>query len=98
MGRNAHSKTLEIWTNAEHAGTWNIPTRGGMELRYDEDWLKSPAGRPLSLSLPFGVGGSSIKTAAVENFFRNLLPDSDAIRKRLAEKFRLKSAGTWPPS
>lgn len=95
MGRNAHSKTLEIWTNGEHVGTWNIPARGGMELIYSEDWVRSPAGRPLSLSLPFGVGRSSIKTEAVENFFRNLLPDSDAIRKRIAEKFKLKSADTF---
>ncbi len=95
MGRNSYSKSLEIWTNGEHVGTWNIPARGGMELIYSQEWVQSEAGRPLSLSLPFGIGKSRIKTQAVENFFRNLLPDSDVIRKRIAEKFKLKSADTF---
>jgi serine/threonine-protein kinase HipA len=95
MGRKAHGRALEVWTNGEHIGTWKIPARGEMELSYTDSWQQSPAGRPLSLSLPFGVGKSSIKTAAVENFFRNLLPDSESIRQRIAAKFKLTSADTF---
>lgn len=95
MGRKAHNRALEIWSNGEHVGTWNIPARGEMELIYTDTWQQSPGARPLSLSLPFGVGKSSIKTEAVENFFQNLLPDSEPIRKRMAEKFKLASAGTF---
>jgi serine/threonine-protein kinase HipA len=95
MGRKTHNRALEIWSNGEHVGTWNIPARGDMEFIYTDAWQQSPGARPLSLSLPFGVGKSSIKTEAVENFFQNLLPDSEPIRKRMAEKFKLASTGTF---
>ena len=91
MGRKSHGKALEIWTNGEHVGTWHMPARGQMELTYSDTWQQSLSARPLSLSLPFGVGKSSINTEAVDNFFRNLLPDSNRICKRIAEKFKLES-------
>ena len=92
MGRKSHRRELDIWINGEHVGIWLIPTRGEAELRYDPAWLSSPFGRPLSMSLPFGVGDVPVRGPAVENYFRNLLPDSDDIRNRMAVKFRLGSA------
>jgi serine/threonine-protein kinase HipA len=62
-----------------------------MELQYDEHWMQSPAGRPLSLSLPFGFDNSPLKGPRVRNFFENLLPDSEQIRRRLATRFRTES-------
>ena len=62
-----------------------------MQLQYDPDWIASPAGRPLSLSLPFNVANLPIKGEKVSNYFDNLLPDSDAIRKRVAERFKTGS-------
>ena len=47
-------------------------------------WLRR-AGRPLSLSLPLASGG--LKGAVVDSYFDNLLPDSRAIRERLATRF-----------
>jgi serine/threonine-protein kinase HipA len=91
VGRASHSRALSIWTNGQRVGTWRIPARGEMELRYDADWMKSPAGRPLSLSLPFGVDTSPLKGEKVANFFDNLLPDSIEIRKRLASQFKTGS-------
>ncbi|NUA29559.1 type II toxin-antitoxin system HipA family toxin [Cupriavidus basilensis] len=88
MGRRSHARALSVWANGERVGTWRIPTRGDMELQYDPGWLASPAGRPLSLSLPFGVDTSPLKGDRVRNYFDNLLPDSDAIRKRLATRFK----------
>ena len=58
-----------------------------MELLYDTGWKQSDVGRPLSLSLPFGVGDAPLRGARVNHYFDNLLPDSDAIRRRLASRF-----------
>jgi serine/threonine-protein kinase HipA len=87
MGRKTHSRALSVWTNGQRVGVWCIPSRGDVELYYDPAWMSSPAGRPLSLSLPFGVDSSPLKGERVSNFFDNLLPDSDEIRKRLATRF-----------
>jgi serine/threonine-protein kinase HipA len=66
-----------------------------MSLQYDTDWMRAPAGRPLSLSLPFGLDDSPLKGPAVEHFFDNLLPDNDAIRRRLATRFKTASTGAF---
>jgi serine/threonine-protein kinase HipA len=62
-----------------------------MELQYDPAWRASTVGRPLSLSLPFGLGDEPLKGPFVEHYFDNLLPDSPAIRRRVAERFRTGS-------
>jgi serine/threonine-protein kinase HipA len=95
MGRKSHSRSLSIWTNGLRVGVWTIPARGEMQLQYDADWVKSDAGRPLSLSLPFNIENVSLKGEKVFNFFDNLLPDSDAIRKRVAERFKTGSTDAF---
>ncbi|MGO4330217.1 type II toxin-antitoxin system HipA family toxin [Cupriavidus sp. 2TAF22] len=95
MGRRTHARALSLWANGERVGTWRIPTRGEMELQYDPDWMASDAGRPLSLSLPFGVDASPLKGERVRNYFDNLLPDSDTIRKRLATRFKAASTDAF---
>lgn len=67
-----------------------------MELRYEDSWLTSPSARPLSLSLPLPlVGNEPLKGVRVEHFFENLLPDSGAIRKRLAKRYSSGSEDTF---
>ncbi|KWF71260.1 type II toxin-antitoxin system HipA family toxin [Burkholderia pseudomultivorans] len=87
MGRKSATRALSIWTNGLRVGTWRIPVRGDMELIYDAGWKQSAIGRPLSLSLPFGVGDAPLRGARVGYYFDNLLPDSDVIRRRLAARF-----------
>ncbi|HDR9583747.1 TPA: type II toxin-antitoxin system HipA family toxin [Burkholderia stabilis] len=87
MGRKSHTRALSIWTNGQRVGTWRIPARGDMELQYDAGWKQSAVGRPLSLSLPFGVGDAPLRGERVNHYFDNLLPDSDVIRRRLAARF-----------
>ena len=91
MGRRSHSQTLGIWANGERVGRWTIPARGDMEVQYDETWVRSGLGRPLSLSLPFNPYNEPIKGDAVAHYFDNLLPDSDAIRRRVAARFKTGS-------
>lgn len=67
-----------------------------MELRYEDSWLTSRSARPLSLSLPLPlVGNEPLKGDRVEHFFENLLPDSGAIRKRLAQRYSSGSEDTF---
>ena len=95
MGRRSHSRSLSLWTNGERVGRWTIPTRGEMELRYEPGWVAAAIGRPLSLSLPFNLDNLPLKGEKVANYFDNLLPDSDAIRKRVAERFRTGSTAPF---
>jgi serine/threonine-protein kinase HipA len=91
MGRRSHRQTLTLWANGEHVGRWTITARGDMELQYDADWLASPLGRPISLSLPFNLNNELLKGDPVAHYFEGLLPDSDAIRKRIAVRFKTGS-------
>lgn len=91
MARRSKTQTLALWPNGTYIGRWTVSARGDMELRYDPAWRASAVGRPLSLSLPFGLGDEPLNSPAVEHYFDNLLPDSPAIRKRVAERFRTGS-------
>lgn len=75
-----------MWANGQRVGIWILQAHGQTEFTYDRDWMSSAAGRPLSLSLPY-TGDTALKGERVHNFFDNLLPDSEPIRKRLATRF-----------
>ncbi|MRW91046.1 type II toxin-antitoxin system HipA family toxin [Duganella sp. FT80W] len=87
MGRRARTQRLYIWLNGTPVGYWDAAA-GDNTLTYFEEWLADEQGRPLSLSLPFQPGNAPYRGAVVQNYFDNLLPDSDAIRRRLAQHFR----------
>lgn len=91
MGRPAHSTSLSLWVNGVHVGHWTMRRGGEQELRYADSWSRHELGRPLSLSLPFNFHGMALKGAVVANYFDNLLPDSDQIRRRVAERFATRS-------
>ena len=91
MGRRSHSQTLTLWANGEHVGRWTVTARGDMELEYAPTWLTSPRGRPISLSLPFNLNHEVLKGNNVAHYFEGLLPDSDAIRRRVATRFKTGS-------
>ena len=90
MGRKSHSRSLSVWSNGERVGSWIIPPRGETQFFYDKTWRESAVGRPLSLSLPY-TGDQPLRGDVVRNFFDNLLPDSEPIRKRLAVHHKLAS-------
>ncbi|WP_310630116.1 type II toxin-antitoxin system HipA family toxin [Paraburkholderia sp.] len=95
MGRKSHSRSLSIWANGERVGTWTLGVTGEAELRYDAAWKVSEAGRPLSLSLPFGIGERPLRGERVHHYFDNLLPDSLPIRRRIAARFRTGSVDAF---
>lgn len=85
MGRRSSTLRLNIWMNGIPVGYWES-TRQGERLGYFDDWIKDEQGRPLSLSLPFLPGNPTYQGQVVTDYFDNLLPDNDAIRRRLAQR------------
>ena len=91
MGRPSHTRALSVWTNGQRVGLWTFNRRAEHAFKYDLRWMAEASARPLSLSLPF-TGAQSIRGERVRNFFDNLLPDSEAIRLRIASRFKTGSA------
>ncbi len=94
-GRKSRQRALSVWVNGALAGEWRMPARGDMEFQYHPDWVASDTGRPLSLSLPFTLDHAPVKGPEVGNYFDNLLPDADAIRRRMQERFHAASRGPF---
>lgn len=80
---------LGVWMNGERVGTWTVGRTRAHSFQYDPGWADHPKSRPLSLSLPITADGR-LTGDVVENYFDNLLPDNDAIRKRLSGRHRTK--------
>jgi serine/threonine-protein kinase HipA len=80
--------------NGKRVGVWSPPVSGSSSFRYELDWIEASEGRVLSLSLPFTPGNVPHAGKVVASFFDNLLPDSDAIRRRI--KARFGTAATEP--
>lgn len=85
MGRRSHTQRLNIWMNGIPVGYWES-TRQGERFGYFDDWLADEQARPISLSLPFLPGNAPYQGPLVTDYFDNLLPDNDAIRRRLAQR------------
>lgn len=87
MGRRAHAQRLNLWLNGTPVGHWDAQP-GRNSLTYFDEWLADEQGRPLSLSLPFKPDNQPYRGPLVQNYFDNLLPDSEAIRSRIAQHFK----------
>ena len=79
---------LNAWMNGEFVGTW-IVDRATHAFVYQEQWLKSPKVRSLSLSLPI-TASREVRGKAVESYFENLLPDNKKIRERISRRFKTR--------
>ena len=53
---------------------------------------------PLSLSMPFKPQGGAYRGPLVQNYFDNLLPDSEPIRRRMAQHFQTGGIAPAPTS
>ena len=90
--RNAR---LALWMNGRHVGWWNNAAEDRQTLEYSREWLRSPLARPVSLSLPLAPEGAVLQGPRVRAWFDNLLPDSQAIRERIAMRFGLTSTSPF---
>ncbi|NTX25168.1 type II toxin-antitoxin system HipA family toxin [Burkholderia cepacia] len=94
MAPRARHDRLDLWMNGIPVGYWEV-RRGVERLVYLPAWLDDPQGRPLSLSLPFTPGNQPHQGAIVADYFDNLLPDSEPIRRRIAQRYRLRSTAPF---
>jgi len=95
MVRRSRPQSLGLWMNGAFVGTWRMRPQPGGTLQYDDAWVVSGQGRPLSLSLPFTPGNQAHRGEAVRAYFENLLPDSQDIRERLARRFQAASTDAF---
>jgi len=94
MARSTQPTRLNLWMNGLPVGHWET-TRHGERLVYRDDWIADPQGRPLSLSLPFTPGNQPYRGQLVADYFDNLLPDSEPIRRRIATRYRTGSTAPF---
>ncbi|WP_233808550.1 type II toxin-antitoxin system HipA family toxin [Paraburkholderia sp. HP33-1] len=93
MARSTPNR-LNLWMNGLPVGSWET-TRSGERLTYGDEWIHDPQGRPLSLSLPFTPGNQPYRGQIVADYFDNLLPDSEPIRRRIAARYRTGSTAPF---
>ncbi|MGF6477963.1 type II toxin-antitoxin system HipA family toxin [Paraburkholderia sp. JPY419] len=89
MARSTPNR-LNLWMNGLRVGAWET-ARSAERLTYADEWIDDPQGRPLSLSLPFTPGNQPYRGQIVADYFDNLLPDSEPIRRRIAARYRTGS-------
>ncbi len=82
--------TLDVWMNGERVGEWTTGRSSNSTFRYAQSWAEGPDARPLSLSLPI-TANREIRGPVVDNYFDNLLPDNTDIRRRIRDRFHLRS-------
>jgi len=86
--------SLNIWMNGELVGEWTTSRGGTSIFRYAQTWTESPNARALSLSLPL-TADREIRGSIVDHYFDNLLPDNLNIRRRIRERFGLRSTDAF---
>ena len=84
MGRKRSYTPLNVFLNSRLVGQLVREPSGGVSFAYSRDWLDWEHRMPVSLSLPLQENRYS--GAPVMAVFDNLLPDSDLIRRRVAER------------
>lgn len=90
MPRRPSHPPLRVLLNNRLVGHLRKDASGAITFLYDQNWLDWEHALPVSLSLQ--LREDSFRGAAVAAVFDNLLPDSDMIRRRVAEK--VGAAGT----
>lgn len=90
MARRPKYPPLRVYLNNRLVGHLLKEPSGAIEFRYDPSWLEREIALPVSLSLP--LREDAYRGEAVVAVFDNLLPDSEALRRRVAE--RVGAGGT----
>ncbi len=93
MPRQRQHTPLRVLLNNHLMGHLLKQPGGAIAFRYDESWLSSDNAIPVSLSLP--LREDAFKGEPVAAVFENLLPDSDVIRRGVAEKVGAKGTDAY---
>ncbi|MBZ9775151.1 type II toxin-antitoxin system HipA family toxin [Mesorhizobium sp. CO1-1-8] len=84
MARRPVHAPLNVFLNGRLVGVLRREPTGAIDFQYAGEWLDWRGTFPVSLSLP--LREDRYIGAPVINVFDNLLPDNEAIRKRVAER------------
>lgn len=84
MGRHPAYAPLRVYLNNHRVGTLSREASGAVGFSYEADWLDWEHALPVSLSLP--LRETPYRGEPVSAVFENLLPDSDKLRRLVAEK------------
>ena len=93
MARRRTHIPLDVYLNARLVGRLHRSAGGAIEFRYDESWLSWEGALPVSLSLP--LREERYSGDAVITVLDNLLPDDEAVRRRVAERVRAESHSVY---
>jgi serine/threonine-protein kinase HipA len=84
MPRHRQNTPLQVFLNNDAVGLLVKDPSGAISFRYDLSWANRENAIPVSLSLP--LREDAFKGAPVQAVFENLLPDSESLRRMVAEK------------
>lgn len=84
MARRRVHIPLNVFLNGRLVGILRRESTGAIDFQYAREWLDWRGTFPISLSLP--LREDRYIGTPVTNVFDNLLPDNDAMRRRVAER------------
>ena len=93
MPRRRVYPPLRVYQNNRLVGGLTKDPSGAIAFRYDESWLANASSFPISLSLPFR--DDPYRGAPVTAVFENLLPDSETLRRKVAERVGATSSDAY---
>jgi serine/threonine-protein kinase HipA len=93
MPRRRAYPPLRVYQNNLLVGQLRKELSGAIAFQYDPDWLARKAAFPISLSLP--VREDAYRGAPVTAVFENLLPDSELLRRKVADRVGAASSDAY---
>lgn len=93
MPRKPTNAPLRVQLNNRLVGRLLKEPGGAISFQYDESWLSWGNTFPISMSLP--LREDAFKGDRVVAVFENLLPDSEELRRRVAEKVGAKGIDAY---
>jgi serine/threonine-protein kinase HipA len=93
MPRTRQHAALRVLLNNQLVGQLLKEPSGAIQFCYDESWLAKDNAIPVSFSLP--LREDAYKGERVVAVFENLLPDSERLRQRVAEKVGAKGTDAY---
>ncbi len=93
MPRRRKHEPLRVYLNNRLVGHLTKATSGAIGFAYEKSWLGWEHALPVSLSLP--LRETPYRGEPVAAVFENLLPDSEGLRRRVAEKVGARGADAY---
>ena len=93
MPRKRLNTPLRVLLNNRLVGILLKETSGAISFQYDESWLSWSNTFPISMSLP--LREDAFRGERVVAVFENLLPDSEDLRRRVAERVGAKGTDAY---